>query len=80
MDEEPWIAQGFRVIKEEVFKQGWPENSKLWALVEVAFYGGATWIMHVLADEGVSPETIERIREELRAHSDEVRGRVKERS
>jgi hypothetical protein len=76
--DEPWIAQGFRTMLEEVFRQGWPASSKLQTLVEVAFYGGAVWVMHILADEGISAETIERIDKELRAHNDSVRERVRE--
>jgi hypothetical protein len=72
-DNPEWIAEGWRTFQDEVLRKGWPEDPKLRLLLEVAFFGGANWVMMVIGDEGAMPATFNRIEKELRAQGDRVK-------
>lgn len=70
-DEPGWLAEGWRVFQAEVTGKGWPP--KVAFMNELAFWGGAMFLMRVLDDEGPTPENLQKLRAELIAHDDYVR-------
>lgn len=75
-DQPDWIAEGFRTFQDEVLGKGWPDSPELRTLIEVAFYGGANWIMHVIGDEGYTLQVLERIARELEAQQESAKQRA----
>ena len=70
---ERWIAEGWETFHQEVIGKGWPDSPALRLLIEVAFYGGANWLIHILEEEGTMPDVLlGRLSIELAAHSEHV--------
>lgn len=68
------LGEGFRSVREEVITKRWPQvDPSLQLLVEVVFYAGCIWVMKVLNDEGMTPQTVARIDAELRAHTEKAK-------
>ena len=74
-DKPEWIAEGWHAFREEVAAKHWPESPALHLLIELAFFGGANWIMMILDEEGIEPPVLDRIQKELRSHRDHVETR-----
>jgi hypothetical protein len=71
-DQSRWIVEGWETFQTEVLKRGWPEDDKLKLLLEVAFYGGANWLIHILEDEGTTLDVLGRLSIELTVHHEHV--------
>lgn len=67
-DQSQWIAAGWQTFQDEVLKKGWPDSPALRLLIEVAFFGGANWLIHILEDEGTTPDVLGRLTIELTKH------------
>lgn len=67
------IGEGLRTVREEILKQDWPDDPNLQLLIEVIFYAGVTWAMHVIDEEGSTPEVLAQINDEIRAHAAKAR-------
>ena len=61
-----WIGDAWNELEAEVLGKDWPPE--MIAVVRIAFYSGAGWILTVLEEEGTSPETMKRLHEEYDLH------------
>jgi hypothetical protein len=73
MARSDYLGEGFRTVRDEILGAQWPDNVHLQLLIEVVFYAGATWLMKVIADEGISNELLAQINDELFAHTQKAR-------
>ena len=74
-DQSQWIAEGWRSFQDEVLIREWldhPYAKKLQLLLELSFYGGANWLIHILEEEGTTTDVIGRLTIELTAHQERM--------
>jgi regulator of replication initiation timing len=73
LTERKWIDEGFQAYRDEVLRKSWPMIDPTFRLlIELTFFGGANWIMDIIREEGTTPETLNRLMDELQEHFDSL--------